>query len=110
MRLPSQRFLAKLVEPGTDHAYPAFTGSEPCAEIGVDFFCNDATYEFHEVLFGACNQCPLLKQCFNWAIHNEKFYYWGGSTAADRNKIRKQLNIKIDERWSSSVKLATGGT
>jgi hypothetical protein len=103
MRLQSERFLTKLVEPGADPQYPAYTGSEPCSTIGNDFYCDDLTHEYDEILFKACNGCPLLKDCFNWALHNERFYYWGASTAADRHKIRKQFNIKIHERWSQSA-------
>lgn len=103
MRLQSERFLAGLVKSDADPQYPAYTGTEPCSTIGVQFYCDDVNHEYDEILFKACNGCPLLKDCFNWALHNERFYYWGASTAADRLKIRKQLGIKIDERWSHSA-------
>lgn len=103
MRLQSERFLASLVEPGADPKYPAYTGTEPCASVGDTFYCDDTTHLYNEVLFKACNSCPLLKDCFNWALHNEKHFYWGASTSDDRRKVRKQFNITINERWERSA-------
>ena len=103
MRFQSERFLEGMVEPGTGKEYPAFTGTEPCSTIGNDFFCDDMEHQYDEILFAACNKCPLIKECFNWALHNEPYFYWGASTAADRKKLRKKYNIVIDERWIRSA-------
>ena len=94
MRLQSQRFLAQLVEPGTPK-YPAFTGKEPCASIGSEMFCTDEKdFSHYEVLRGVCSQCPLLKSCFNWALHNEDHHYWGGASAHERDELRKIYRIE----------------
>lgn len=94
MRLQSERFLVQLVEPGTPK-YPAYTGKEACASVGSEMFCTDEKdFSHYEVLRGICMQCPLLKDCFNWALHNEDFHYWGGSSANDRKQIRHIYRIE----------------
>ena len=94
MRLQSERFLAQLVESGTPK-YPAFTGKEACASVGSEMFCTDEKdFSHYEVPRGICMQCPLLKECFNWALHNEDFHYWGASSAHDRKEIRRLYRIE----------------
>ena len=93
MRLQSERFLVSLVEPGKP-TYPAFTGTEGCATIGSEQFCTEERdYTHYETLRNVCNACPLLVSCFNWALHNEDFHFWGGSSAIERKRIRSKLNL-----------------
>jgi hypothetical protein len=83
-----------LVEPGKP-SYPAFTGTEACASIGNEHFCTEERdFSHYETLRNVCATCPLLVSCFNWALHNEDFHYWGGSSAHDRKHIRRIYNIE----------------
>jgi hypothetical protein len=94
MRLQSKRFLMSLVEPGKP-TYPAFTGTEACASIGNEHFCTEERdFSHYETLRNVCATCPLLVSCFNWALHNEDFHYWGGSSAIERKKIRSELKLE----------------
>jgi hypothetical protein len=94
MRLQSKRFLMSLVEPGKP-SYPAFTGTEACASIGNEHFCTEERdFSYYETLRNVCATCPLLVSCFNWALHNEDFHYWGGSSAIERKKIRQAIKLE----------------
>lgn len=45
-----------------------------------------------------CQTCPCLDACLEWAIANESFGVWGGTTERERRRIRKQrgINRNID--------------
>jgi hypothetical protein len=94
MRLPSKRFLISLVRQGKPN-YPAFTGTEACASIGNEHFCTEERdFTHYETLRNVCASCPLLEDCFNWALHNEDFHFWGGTSAIERRRIREELKLK----------------
>jgi len=83
-----------LVEPGKP-SYPAFTGTEGCASIGNEHFCTEERdFTHYDILSNVCDACPLLVSCFNWALHNEDFHYWGGSSAIQRKQIRRELKLE----------------
>lgn len=46
-----------------------------------------------DVAKAACRNCPVLVRCFNWALHNEQHGVWGGTTAAEREHLRAQLDL-----------------
>ena len=82
-------------------SYPAFTGGEPCAEIGVDLYYlpEDTPHSKMEarVCGEACKRCPLLDACFEWALHRERWGYWAGTTAHERAVMRRRLGIRVEE-------------
>jgi WhiB family redox-sensing transcriptional regulator len=43
----------------------------------------------------ACQTCPVVKECLEWAIHYEGWGYWGGTSARQRNKLRGRLNFRL---------------
>jgi WhiB family redox-sensing transcriptional regulator len=52
-----------------------------------------------------CNSCPIAVQCLTWAIANEDYGVWGGTTATERKELRRSpkrrsllLKDMIDER------------
>lgn len=95
MRLPSER-IARAVAAGRPTTLPAYTGMEPCATLGLDWFCyetNMITAEHKRGIESACKSCPLMDECLNWAVYNEQHYYWAGTTARERAAIRRKHNI-----------------
>lgn len=95
MRLPSER-IAQAVAAGRPENLPAYTGTEPCATLGLDFFCYEHTKleKMHKrAIEDACTSCPLFNECLNWAVYNEQHYYWAGTTAKERANIRRKHNI-----------------
>jgi len=103
MRLQSERFLAQLVEPGTPR-YPAYTGKEACASVGSEMFCTDEKdFSHYEVLRGICMQCPLLKDCFNWALHNEDFHM-------TEKRYASCIGSRESEAWLHNVEPTSSST
>ncbi len=44
-----------------------------------------------------CGGCPDLEACFNWGLYHEKHGWWGGTTSGERETIRKERNIIVEE-------------
>lgn len=64
-----------------------------CMGIDVnEFFPPHGKTHMKEVE-GICRSCPVLDVCFEWALHNERHGYWGGTTAVQRTELRRALNI-----------------
>lgn len=42
-----------------------------------------------------CRPCPVRRECREWALDNENWGVWGGTTAYERRKIR--------ERWAEEA-------
>lgn len=86
--------------------YPAFDGTQACVDADVeDFFYQDwdgegsRKYKENKDFTNArnmCNNCPFLVQCFEWALHNEAYGFWGGTTEEERKSIRKKRNIVLN--------------
>ena len=78
--------------------YPPYTGSEPCAQIGWEpYFSEVFFYKEQEVMKEACDACPLLEQCREWALHRERWGFWAGMAETERARVRSQLGIILDE-------------
>lgn len=95
MRLPSER-IAQAVAAGRPNNLPAYTGTEPCATLGLEYFCYEQSQleNIHrKTIKEACMSCPMLDECLNWAIYNEQHYYWAATTAKERAAIRRKHNI-----------------
>ena len=77
--------------------YPAFTGDEPCAQVGADFFTvDDSTNRYHNTkkLRQICGSCPMREPCLEYALHVKVLGFWGGTTDGERAKIRRARGIK----------------
>ena len=80
--------------------YPDFDGSQACAEIGTEVFFpppdgygNMLTRQARKI----CEGCSFLVPCSEWALHHaDPFGIYGGMTADDRHRIRKERNIIPD--------------
>ena len=44
-----------------------------------------------------CGGCIHRADCLEWAVHNERFGIWAGTTEADRRRIRANRNIILKE-------------
>ena len=69
-----------------------------CSEVDTELFfpeigANDQASNAKKI----CKRCPHITECFEWALHNERFGVWGGASERDRRKLRAELNIKIQE-------------
>jgi hypothetical protein len=62
-----------------------------------DFFFNTVVtrdrQEFADEQKEFCVGCPVIEECFNYALHVDVRGVWGGTSYQDRRTIRRQLNI-----------------
>ena len=42
-----------------------------------------------------CGMCQVRNECLTYALHHEKYGIWGGKTEAQRDRLRKERNIKL---------------
>lgn len=78
------------------HPYPRFTGEEPCAQVGHEWFftAGDGTsYKDLPAVVAVCESCPMREPCLEYALNVNMRGIWGGTTEADRKRIRKARNI-----------------
>ena len=45
-----------------------------------------------------CDPCPLKAACGKYGVYNEEYGIWGGLSAKERSKLRKQLKIVLKVR------------
>jgi len=77
-------------------AYPRFTGAEPCASVGTEtFFTDDDTPLYRDVhaIKAICTPCPMREECRDYALRVSVQGIWGGTTEADRRRLRRELGI-----------------
>lgn len=77
--------------------YPAFTGDEPCAQTGADFFISDGDsnrYRNVRQLRAICGACPMQEPCLEYALHVKVVGFWGGTTDEERRRIRRRRGIR----------------
>lgn len=88
--------------------YPAFTGDEPCAEVGLDlFFTPDRTYGAYMYrglrdVQAICASCAMRDACLDYALHVNVSGIWGGTTETQRKSLRRQRNIVVQPVLSAS--------
>lgn len=78
--------------------YPEFTGHEPCATIGTDFYYAEGRGSQcpteYDVLRAAClDRCHMLEACTEWSLRHERHGFWAGMTENERAVVRRKLNI-----------------
>jgi len=44
-----------------------------------------------------CKECPIMKDCANYAIKYERHGVWGGMTAEERKTARRAMNLELVE-------------
>ena len=66
-----------------------------------------------DMLRAICAECPVIEPCRDWALHHESLGFWGGTTEAERKRIRRELGIERKlpqaQGWSRQAKCGTGG-
>lgn len=77
-------------------SYPQWTETPACAGTNTEmWFCEDNEPGYREaaLLKRICAECPVQKQCFDYALHNTVQGYWAGTTPRFRSQLRKKLGI-----------------
>lgn len=74
--------------------YPAYTGSEPCTEIGLVWYFVPTRVSHETVLANACKRCDLYAECREWAVWHELHGYWAATTPVQRERERQSRGIE----------------
>lgn len=51
----------------------------------------------HAYLRRMCLSCPVVQECREWGIKRERYGFWGGMTATERESERIMRGIRVDE-------------
>ena len=65
-----------------------------CIGMDTESFYPEAGDSVH-VTKKICLQCPIINECFTYAIHHERHGIWGGSSANERKEYRRKNNIML---------------
>lgn len=76
--------------------YPAFDGTQACA--GTDHAIwfpgmGKVTEGQRADVESYCAGCPFRRPCLAYALTNDVYGWWAGTTAADRHRIREEYGI-----------------
>jgi hypothetical protein len=74
---------------------PPYTGEEPCQTGDPDRFFPEQGHRGAKAK-GECAKCPLLKKCFDYALHTAVEGIWAGTSTGERQKLRHKLHIVPD--------------
>jgi predicted RecB family nuclease len=44
-----------------------------------------------------CHACPIFRECEEWAVARERWGFWAGMTQTEREQIRTERGIAVDE-------------
>ena len=77
-----------------------------CASTDPEIFFPDfETVQATAMTAPVCAMCPVLENCLNYAIANEKFGIWGGASSRERYRMRRTPSNRI-VHISKMMKLA----
>lgn len=71
---------------------PFFDGSQECWGVDTDVFYateEGRTKQLVEFAKSICAGCKFRAECLEWALENSEHGVWGGTTANERDEIKK---------------------
>jgi hypothetical protein len=77
---------------------PNFEGEAVCgnASIDPDLFFSEKPADI-VLAKGLCAACPVQKMCLDYALRVTEYGVWGGLTARERVKLKRQRKIYVDD-------------
>ena len=81
---------------------PSFFDKGAC--IGADSRIFDDYSKHHDLAAKVCSSCPIRQQCLNWAIENEQYGFWAGTTPAMRSRMRSKKVVDITVKVKQTEK------
>lgn len=80
-------------------AYPSYDGHEPCRQVDPEIYYpssfNAVKRQTRALMDSLCNDCHAHDACLLWALFHEDQGYWAGTTPPDRERMRRELGIKV---------------
>ena len=84
--------------------YPDYTGREPCRSTDPEaFYCEYHSPSLKKSLAKICGGCEIQAECAEYAIWSESVGYWGGLSAPQRRKIRRERGIILNDELRQSA-------
>lgn len=75
--------------------YPDFTQAA-CKGIPTDVFYPEIdTPPDMTTIRRICAECPVVVDCYKWALHHERHGIWAGSTPQERRNERVKRKISL---------------
>jgi WhiB family redox-sensing transcriptional regulator len=75
-----------------------------CAGTKTDLFFRD-DLRSQQAALAICAQCPLQKVCLEYAIDNEEYGTWGGTTESQRAALRGKTKLVTPEQRQAAARL-----
>ena len=72
------------------------TENASCRGKNINFYAEPIPYEVRTM----CADCPVEKECLDYALHYERYGFWGGASESDRLRIRKALHIRLLDSYT----------
>ena len=72
-----------------------------CRKIPVSDFFPGQGVVISERAVNACKDCPVKKECLDYALKHEAYGYWGGASEKERKRIRRELGISLESPQSA---------
>jgi WhiB family redox-sensing transcriptional regulator len=68
-----------------------------CTSIDPELFfpVGEIKPEIESLLCRICMNCPINRECLEYALEIKVYGYWGGTTEHQRKVIRKKLKITV---------------
>lgn len=77
--------------------YPDFTGTEPCTQVGYEWFFPEyegtGIWVAYATAKAVCRDCWIVDQCAEWAVRHEGDGVWGGLSPREREQIRTRRGL-----------------
>ena len=70
-------------------------------DIDMGFGLINTKYENLEAAKKVCKECPLVRQCLEYALINNEIGVWGGTTEYERRLIKKRNSRRYSRKHQS---------
>lgn len=86
--------------------YPDFfdKGEPPCSSSDPDLFFPEPNTPnaamITKMAKKTCSECPYLAECLEWALKADEIGIWGGTTEAERRRMKRGIVLKPRKQWT----------
>lgn len=85
---------------GTDADMFYYNAHESELMIEHDTSENNPYKVTYDYLSKVCGNCPIIVECFEYALRHEEHGYWGGTSPRQRKHMREFLGVTLQDTYS----------
>lgn len=78
---------------------PYMDGSQPCAGADSEAWFPEVWSNANRAAVAICGTCHYRDPCLEYALHVNVVGIWGGTTDAQRRRLRRERGIKVIPVW-----------